>query len=1594
LVLLVVAGVVSATALGSGSTIGALLTTTTSTTVPESPPGAPTLVSATAGPDGVALRWTPPVGATPDLIYRVERGTASGQETGIYGTYDTQYFDTSTEKGTKYVYTISAYNGLVGPESNELAVTATGPNVQPLFDPYDFYGSAKAPLAVAIGDVTGDGRADIVLTTGYGGTANDFHLFVYAQNADGTLAVPVIYATMGTYPDPPASVAVGDITGDGRADVVVGIRDVGVQVFPQLAGGGLGTPALTSTYHAYKIRLGQLDGDGRLDVAGVGFGANTVSVMLNNGLGGLRAPVHYTAPHDGYEDFEIADVTSDGRDDLVVMSGEGLVPNVSVLAQLAAGGFAAPASYSVATGKLTNAIGVGDVTGDGRKDVVAVQGFNGAYVSVFAQTPSAALASPVNYGAYDFPEAVDVADLDLDGRNDVFVVHTSGAGLYRQRADGTLSAEETFPIPGSQIDPHGLAVGDINGDRSPDVVIASQSYGLVVLRNTAPPAGSTTPDAPTLTSAVAGKASVTITWTPPSSNGGAAITGYRIYRGTSAGGETYQRTLSDPTAATFTEEVAPGTTYYYEVTAVNGVGEGGTSNELSVRPDDANPPDAPNLIEANVGYDLVYLDWNAPASDGGATITSYRIYRGTAAGAETLLDTVYGDSTSFPDYGANGGTTYYYRVTAVNIVGEGAPSNERSATPLTPTVPDPPTLTAATGDYSGVRLAWKSNFDGGWPIWGYKIYRGTASGGEELIASLDGNWTSYTDTTGDHGTTYYYEVTAFNGVGESGRSNELAAASLTPRVPDPPTLAAAATYSKVHLTWTTGSSGGVPITGYKLYRGTTSGGEALLATIGSGTNFYDDTSGTNGTKYYYELTALNSVGESGYSGEVSATPVAPTRPSAPNLWQATAGYSSVTLQWDPPTSTGGVAITGYRIYRGTASGGETVLTTLGNTLSYTDTSGVNGTIYYYKVSALNSGGESVLSNERSASPIRRLFDPYGVTWIGSSPEAVAIGDVTGDGRNDVVATTSFYFDDANDYHVFVLAQRADGTLAPPVSYLTAATYTNRPKSVAIGDITGDGKADVVIGLVGLGVQVFPQLASGTLGTPTLTSSTDVGVIRLGQLDGDGRLDVANAGGAVSVFLNDDQGGLRQPVRYAASGSDLEVADVTNDGRDDLVALSGQSVSVLPQLAVGGFGAPVVYPTGANSWGTHAIGAGDVNGDGRADVVVTYGGNTPTTFVAVLAQGAGGTLGAPTAYPTLDSPEAVDAADLDLDGLTDVAVLHGGTVSSGVHRQGPGGSLLAEERYSIPSSSHYDVHGLAVGDVSGDGTPDLVAAGFTTGVTVLRNTTAPSAAPGAPTLTGAIADKAGINLTWNPPASQGGASSGYRIYRGTAAGGETLLATLGTARSFADNTAVAGKTYWYQVSAFNPRGESARSAERSAAIPNPDAIAPTAPGSPKMVVAGTNQLALDWSPSTDNVGVTGYNVYRNNGLVATTPSTQYLDGGLAPGTNYTYVIRAVDAAGNTSAASSSVTAKTAATATGSTGTLAGAVYDSTGKPLANAVVSAAGKTAKTNASGTWKISNLKAGTYTESVSLAGYRTQTASVALVGGKTVLSVFALST
>lgn len=363
-----------------------------------------------------------------------------------------------------------------------------------------------------------------------------------------------------------------------------------------------------------------------------------------------------------------------------------------------------------------------------------------------------------------------------------------------------------------------------------------------------------------------------------------------------------------------------------------------------------------------------------------------------------------------------------------------------------------------------------------------------------------------------------------------------------------------------------------------------------------------------------------------------------------------------------------------------------------------------------------------------------VFLPYQATATGSHPEAVAIGDVNGDGRNDVVMTTSYNFDPANDYKLFVFTQGDTGTLSTPVIYATAGGYVNPPVSVAIGDLNNDGRNDVVVGEKSA-IEIFYQAADGTLQQPGTIISTPYSYqIRIGDLNGDGRADIAGiawGGSEAGVFLQNSDGSIAlSGAYYAPHGGydDLELGDVNHDGLTDIVVMSGQAyaydnLAVLTQSSAGSFNAVSYYDLGGDEL-THGVGVGDVTGDGRSDVVVSYGGNVPSSNIAIFAQNSAGTLDAPLSLPSKDVPESLEVADVTGDGRSDVLVLHGGWYSLGLYVQQDNGTLASETLYPIPYASHYNPQGLAVGDINSDGNPDVAIADYNNGLVTLINSAPP------------------------------------------------------------------------------------------------------------------------------------------------------------------------------------------------------------------------------------------------------------------------------
>lgn len=177
---------------------------------------------------------------------------------------------------------------------------------------------------------------------------------------------------------------------------------------------------------------------------------------------------------------------------------------------------------------------------------------------------------------------------------------------------------------------------------------------------------------------------IKLTWTAPSSSGGAAITGYRIHRASSTGQATFLTSVGN--VLTYTDTGRPaGTTWYYQVSAVTSLGESPLSLEASSLPKaPASPPSAPRNLTAVPGTanGQIRLSWLAPTSNGGATITTYRLCRGTTSGSYPTCVNLSGSTFSYTQGGLTVLTQpYYFRVYAINSAGTGPGSNTACTRP-------------------------------------------------------------------------------------------------------------------------------------------------------------------------------------------------------------------------------------------------------------------------------------------------------------------------------------------------------------------------------------------------------------------------------------------------------------------------------------------------------------------------------------------------------------------------------------------------------------------------------------------------------------------------------------------------------------------------------------------------------------------------------------------------------------------------------------------------------------------------------------------------------------------------------------------------
>ena len=416
---------------------------------------------------------------------------------------------------------------------------------------------------------------------------------------------------------------------------------------------------------------------------------------------------------------------------------------------------------------------------------------------------------------------------------------------------------------------------------------------------------------------------------------------YEIYRSTQ---QSIGYSLLGTTTSTsyVNTGAAAGKTYYYRVKAVNSAGTSAYSNIVSGRAKAAIPA-APRVTIGNSSDSgKPQLTW--AAVDGAA---KYEIYRSTQQSTGfTLLGTT--TSTSYVNTGAAVGTTYYYKVRALNVDGAAGAYSSTVSGAAKAVAPAAPTVTVTYSDSGKPKLTWGAVSGAA----SYRVYRSESRGtGYSLLGTTTS--TSYVNTGAAVGKTYYYRVKAVNSAGTSAYSNIVsgrakAAIPAAPRV----TIGNSSASGKPQLTWAAVDGAAK----YEIYRSTQqSTGFTLLGTTTS--TSYVNTGAAVGTTYYYKVRALNVDGAAGaYSSTVSGAAKA-VAPAAPTVTVTYSDSGKPKLTWG---AVSGAA--SYRVYRSESRGtGYSLLGTTTST-SYVNTGAAVGKTYYYRVKAVNSAGTSAYSN--------------------------------------------------------------------------------------------------------------------------------------------------------------------------------------------------------------------------------------------------------------------------------------------------------------------------------------------------------------------------------------------------------------------------------------------------------------------------------------------------------------------------------------------------------------------------------------------------------------------------------------------------------
>jgi 6-phosphogluconolactonase (cycloisomerase 2 family) len=1091
----------------------------------------------------------------------------------------------------------------------------------------------------------------------------------------------------------PISVAIGDLDGDGKPDLVVANQGPStVSVYRNASSSGSISSSsfatkvdFTTATDPQSVAIGDLDGDGKPDLAVANFGSNTVSVFRNTSSSGsissssFATKVDFTAGSNP-QSVAIGDLDGDGKPDLVVANfGSSTVSvfhNTSSSGSISSSSFATKVDFTTGTSPVS--VAIGDVDVDGKPDLV-VANYNSATVSVYRNTSSSGSISSSSFAAkVDFttgsnPISVAIGDLDGDGMPDLAVANSSPntVSIYRNTSSSGSISSSSFAAKvdfTTGTDPRSVAIGDLDGDGKPDLAVANYNPSTV-----------------------------------------------SIFRNISSSGSI--------SSSSFAAKVDYTT---------------GTSPR-SVIIGDLDGDGKPDLAVANAGSTSVSVLRNA---DLPPTITSF-----------TPLTAKPGDAVTITGTGFN--TTAANNV--VFLGATKATVTAASATSLTVTVPTGATYAPITVLNTGASLAAYSmvNFTPTYSPAKTNITSTDFLAKQDFTAGTIPISVALGDLDGDGkpdlavANRNSNKVSVFRNTSISGSiSSSSFAAKVDFTTGSQPYSVAIGDLDgdgKLDLVVANGSSNTVSV-----FRNTSSSGSISSSSFAAKVDFTAGsnpqsvaigdldgdgkpdlvTANRNSTtvSVFRNTSSSGSISSSSFATKVDFTTGSNPRSVAigdmdgdgkPDLALANAGLNTVSV-FRNTSSSGSISSSSFAAKVDFTTGSQPISVAIGDL----DGDGKPD----LAVANYTSNTVSLYRNTSSSGSISSGSFATKVDFpTGSFPQSVAIGDLDGDGKPDLALANEFSSTVSVYRNTSSSGSISSSSFATKVDFPTGTD----PISVAIGDLDGDGKSDLALANQGSNtVSIFRNMDL----PPTITSFTPL-TAKPGDavtITGTGfNTTAANnlvflgatratvtAASAISLTVTVPTGATYAPITVLNTSASLAAYSLAN--------FTPTYSPAKTSITSTDFLAKQDFTTGSEPY---SVAIGDLDGDGKPDLAVA---NFNSNIVSVYRNTSNsGSINSSSFATKVDfttgsfsNPRSVAIGDMDGDGKLDLVTANRSSNKVSVFRNTSSSGSISSSSFAakVDFTTGSNPYSVAIGDLDGDGKPDLAVANLISNtVSVFRNT---------------------------------------------------------------------------------------------------------------------------------------------------------------------------------------------------------------------------------------------------------------------------------